>query len=223
MHAPDSGTRVSVLISLANPKGGVGKTTIAVHLAIRSQEKGRTVAFIDADGQQSSTGWLTDLKKPFPIHRFRTREDVIDHVDAIVESAEVTIADGPAGLSEVTASLIMASDLVLLPCGPSILDLRALQDALKVVRHAQKLRKGPPHACLIPNKLQAGYRLSRELLEAAESMGIPHLSGMRLRQAYADAASRGTVVWRIPRSEDASEEFFSLYDQIAQHERKAIT
>jgi chromosome partitioning protein len=211
-----------MLISLANPKGGVGKTTIAVHLAVLAHEKGRKVAFIDADGQESSTRWLADLQKPFPVHRFRTREDVIDHIDDIVGGAELTIADGPAGLSEVTASLIMASDLVLLPCAPSILDLRALQDALKVVRHAQKLRKGPPHGCLIPNKLQANTRLSRELLEAAGGMGVPHLEGMRLRQAYADAASRGTVVWRIPRTEDAAQEFFALYDQICQHERQIV-
>ena len=212
-----------MLIALANPKGGVGKSTISVHLASLAHERGRRVALIDADAQQSSSNWLKALGQPFgAAHAFRDPDELIERIDSIVDAVELTVADGPAGLSEVTASLIMASDLVLLPCAPSILDLRALQDALKVVRHAQKLRKGPPHGCLIPNKLKANTRLSRELLEATGGMGIPHLEGMRLRQAYADAASRGTVVWRIPRTEDAAQEFFALYNQICQHERQIV-
>jgi chromosome partitioning protein len=207
-----------MLIALANPKGGVGKTTIAVHVAILAHEHGRRTAFIDADAQESSTRWLRGMGEPFgPAHRFRNPDDLIGRIDAIVEEAELTIADGPAGLSEITRVLIMAADLVLMPCGPSALDLYALKDALRVLRHAQKIRKGPPKGCLIPNKLQANYRLSRELLEAAEGLGIPSLDGLRLRQAYADAAGQGTVVWRL-KADDAAREFQRLYDQIHEHE-----
>lgn len=77
------------------------------------------------------------------------------------------------------------------------------------------IRHGPPEAMLIPNKLQTQYRLSRELLGTAKSLEVPSIGGLRLRQAYADAAGQGTVVWKLgPRGELAAleirEEFNGL-------------
>ena len=208
-----------MLIALANPKGGVGKSTISVHLASLAHERGRRVALIDADAQQSSSNWLKALGQPFgAAHGFRDPDELIERIDSIVDSAELTVADGPAGLSEITRVLIMAADLVLMPCGPSAMGLHALQSALRVVRHAQKIRKGQPKAVLVPNKLQANFRLSRELIEASAELGIPNVDGLRLRQAYADAYGQGTVVWRLGRSgEDAAQEFSRLYSQVEQH------
>jgi chromosome partitioning protein len=123
-------------------------------------------------------------------------------------------------LSEVTRALLLVADLALLPCGPSALDVRAVQDAIRVVRQAQKIREGPPRALLVPNKLQTNYRLSRELLETAEQLGIPSLEGLKLRQAYADAVGQGSVVWRLPRTEDAADELAKLFDQISRHEKE---
>jgi chromosome partitioning protein len=209
-----------MLIALANSKGGVGKSTISVHLTVKAHEAGRRVALIDADVQESSSRWIKDLGNPFPVHRLQTPDEVIERADEIVRGVELVVADGPAGLTEVTRALLMVSDLALLPCGPSALDLRSLQDALRVVRQAQKIRKGPPHTCIIPNKLQTGYRLSKELLDAAGRLDVPALVGLKLRQVYADAAGQGTVVWRFPRTEEASREFQLLYDQINDHEKK---
>jgi len=89
-----------------------------------------------------------------------------------------------------------------------------------VVRQAQKIRKGPPQTCIIPNKLQTGYRLSKELLAAAGQLDVPSLDGLKLRQVYADASGQGTVVWRLPRTEEAAREFERLYSQVTEHEKK---
>ena len=191
-----------MLIALANPKGGVGKSTISVHLASLAHERGRRVALIDADAQESSSRWLEDLKAPIPVHRLQTPDQVIEQADLIAREVDLVVADGPAGLSEVTRALLMVADLALLPCGSSALDLRALQDALRVVRQAQKIRRGAPRACIIPNKLQANTRLSRELLDAAAELKLPTLPGLSLRQAYADSAGRERLsgAWvRTPR------------------------
>jgi cellulose biosynthesis protein BcsQ len=74
---------------------------------------------------------------------------------------------------EVTRALLLVTDLALLPCGPSALDLRAAHDAIRVVQQAQMIRKRPPRTFLLPNKVQSNYRLSRELLETADTLGIP--------------------------------------------------
>ena len=130
--------------------------------------------------------------------------------------------DGPAGLSEVTRTILFVADFTFLPCGPSVLDLRAAGDAIRVVRQAQAIRKGPPRAVLIPNKLQVQYRLSRELLDASRTVGIPSASGLRLRQVYADAVGQGTVVWRMgPRAEDAGREIRGLFEELIRDETGA--
>ena len=208
-----------MLIALANPKGGVGKSTIAVHLAVMAHEQGLKVAFIDADVQQSGSRWLRDLAAPFPVRRLTTPEEVIEQADEIDRQHQLTIADGPAGLTEVTRAVLMVCDLALLPCGPSALDLHALHDALRTLRQAQKIRQGPPKAVIVPNKLQSGYRLSRELLEAAPGLGVPCVEGLRLRQAYAEAAGQGSVVWRLGRAaDDAAKEMRNLFSEIHPYE-----
>ena len=153
-----------MLIAFANSKGGVGKTTISVHYAVAQAEKGRKIALIDSDAQGSSTRWLRDIEDAITIIPLKTADDVIDQMPKIVSQFDIVVADGPAGLSEVTRALLLVTDLALLPCGPSALDLRAAQDAIRVVQQAQMIRKGPPKTFLLPNKVQTNYQPQPELL-----------------------------------------------------------
>ena len=209
-----------MLIALANSKGGVGKTTVSVHYAVAQAERGRKTALIDSDAQGSSTRWLQDIQDSVAVFPLKTADDVIDQAPKIVSQFDVVVADGPAGLSEVTRALLLVADLALLPCCPSALDLRAAQDAIRVVQQAQMIRKGPPRTFLLPNKLQTNYRLSRELLETADSLGIPSLKALKLRQAYADAAGQGTVVWRLPGTKEVADEINDLFAQIDEYEKE---
>ena len=208
-----------MIIALSNSKGGVGKSTLAVHLTVGWQEQGSRVALVDADAQGSSSRWLEETAPNVPVFRLQTPDDVLEQVPEIAGRFQRVVIDGPAGLSEVTRAILLVTDLALLPCGPSALDLRAVQEALRVVRQAQHIRHGPPEPLLVPNKLQVQYRLSQELLETARSLGIPSLPGLRLRQAYADAAGQGTVVWRMgPRGEAAAQELTNLFKELNYHE-----
>ena len=208
-----------MVIALSNSKGGVGKSTLAVHLAVLWHEQGRRVALVDADVQGSSSVWLHEAAPDLPVFRLQSPDDVLEQARPIAAKFEWVVIDGPAGLSEVTRAILLVADTALLPCGPSVLDLRAVHEALRVVRQAQQIRQGPPVPLLVPNKLQVQYRLSQELLETAKSLGIPSLPGLRLRQAYADAAGQGTVVWRLgPRGEAAATELKSLFQELTAYE-----
>jgi chromosome partitioning protein len=122
----------------------------------------------------------------------------------------------------VTRAILLLAHLALLPCGPSVLDLRAVDEAIRVVGQAQRIRGGPPHAVLVPNKLQVQYRLTHELLAAVQSLGVPVVGGLRLRQALADAAGQGTLVWRMgPRAAAADDEMRGLFRELNFHESKA--
>jgi chromosome partitioning protein len=186
-----------MILALSNSKGGVGKTTIAVHLAVWMAEQGLEIAFVDCDVQGSSSGWLQEAAPKLQTFRLLTSEDVADQLPKLAAHFEYLVVDGPAGLSEVTRAILCLADLAIFPCGPSVLDLRAVIDAITVLRKIQEIRQGLPEAIIIPNKLQPQYRLSKELLETVKTFGMPAGDGLRLRQAYADAAGQGTVVWRM--------------------------
>jgi chromosome partitioning protein len=202
------------LVAVVNSKGGVGKSTIAVHFAVAEAEKGKKVALIDSDVQESSTRWLRDLNDGVALYRLQTPDDVLEEAPKLVKQYDLVIADGPAGLSEVTRAILLVADLALLPCGPSTMDLRPARDSMRVVKQAQSIRQGIPRTYFVPNKLQTNTRLSRELLATAEALGLPVLPGLHLRQAYADAAGQGTVVWRMSNARAAAEEIHRLFVSI---------
>ena len=211
------------VLAFTNSKGGVGKSTLSVHMAVHLREQGRSVALVDADVQASSSKWLREVSPEFEPFRLQTPDDLLEQIPALRDQFEFIVIDGPAGLSEVTRAALFVSDVTFLPCGPSALDLWAAGEAVRVVRQAQAIRKGPPLAVLIPNKLQVRHRLSRELVQTGRSLGIPVASGLRLLQAYADAAGQGQVVWRMgAEASKAAQEMRVLLEELLHDESAEI-
>ncbi|MEM9284118.1 MAG: AAA family ATPase [Verrucomicrobiota bacterium] len=205
-----------MIIGLTNSKGGVGKTTIAVHLVKWLSDKGRAPIFVDADVQSSSSGWVTELDSKIPLHRIQSPDELIEDIPTLLKQSDWIVIDGPAGLSEVTRAIMFRADEIFLPCGPSILDLRAANDAIRLLKQAQSIRAGAPNATFIPNKLQRNYRLSRELISASDQLGIKIAPGIGLRQAFADAAGQGSVVWEMgKKAQKAASEMTALFEEIA--------
>jgi chromosome partitioning protein len=211
-----------MIVALTNSKGGVGKSTLAVHLAAWWFELGLPVALVDADAQGSSSTWMQEALPAVKVYRLQTPDDVLERVPVIAKQFENVVIDGPAGLSEVTRAVLLVAGLALLPCGPSVLDLRAANEAIRVVKQAQSIRNGAPQAVLVPNKLQTRYRLSHELLETAKRLSVPTTSGLHLRQAYADAAGQGSLVWRLGmNAQPAAEEIQIMFEELFAHDASA--
>jgi chromosome partitioning protein len=204
-----------MIIGLTNSKGGVGKTTISVHLAIWLAKSGKNVILVDSDVQCSSSNWITAINSNVRLERLQTPDEILDKIPKLANETDHIVIDGPAGLSEVTRAIMLRAEQVYLPCGPSALDLWAADDAIRVLRQAQSIRGGLPTATFIPNKLQRNYRLSKEVMEAAGKFGIEVAPGLSLRQAYADAAGQGSVVWEMGSSAAvASMEIETLFQSI---------
>ena len=187
-----------------------------MHLAVWLSERGRKVVLVDADAQGASSVWLKEAAPDISIVRLQTPDDILEQIPKLQAEADEVVVDGPAGLSELTRTILFVTEFAILPCGPSVLDLRAVNDAIRVVRQVQTIRKGPPRAVLVPNRLQVQYRLSQELLEASKGLEIPAVGGLRLRQAYADAVGQGTVVWRMSTqsARDAAAEVQQLFSEL---------
>jgi chromosome partitioning protein len=127
-----------------------------------------------------------------------SEDELIERAPVFQQEVDIVIADGPAGLKELTRALLLVCDTAFIPCGPSVLDVWAVSEAIRVVKQAQSIRKGIPEAMLILNKMQPRYRLSRELQAVSSKLDIPTASAtIGHRQAYADAVGQGSVVWRL--------------------------
>ena len=131
-----------MIYGLTNSKGGVGKTTIAVHLAVFLAAKKRKVIFIDADPQASASAWINELSPSVQLEQADTPETLIHRVAKLAADADDIVIDGPAGLSATTRAIMIRADRVFLPCGPSILDLRAASKAVTLLRAPRRPGRG---------------------------------------------------------------------------------
>ena len=114
-----------------------------------------------------------------------------------------------------TRSILLVADVALIPCGPSVLDVRAASDAVRVLDQVHRIRGEKPKGAFIPNKLQKNYRLSDELLVTAKTLGLAVTSGLGLRQAFADAAGQKSVVWDMNRqAQTAAAEMRGLFEHL---------
>lgn len=189
-----------MLIAIVNSKGGVGKSTLAVHAAVWMRDHGLRVAFLDADAQNSSSEWLSRAAPDIRLEQRYSSRELLEQIVRLQDGTDVVVADGPAAISSQTAVLSLLADLVLMPVGPSMMDVNATIRTARLVYKARFRRKTPnlPKACVILNRLQPRTRLARITAREMARYGFPIApTAMNLRQAYADACGRGTVVWRM--------------------------
>jgi chromosome partitioning protein len=188
-----------VLIAVLNQKGGVGKSTTAVHLARWLQLQGKTVHLADLDPQRTGSSWLAnadDFSLPCTVVAADS-DAVLEQLPALAPSAEVVVVDGPAGLSEATRAVMLLADLVLTPVQPAGADLHSAVEVLRLVGQARTIRKGPPDAAVFLNRATKGTRLLAEARAALEQLeGIRLLNtAITQRQAVADCYSQGCTTF----------------------------
>jgi chromosome partitioning protein len=188
----------SMLIALANTKGGVGKSTLAVHLAVWCFDQGATVAVIDADKQGLSSRWTALAEPKIEIRRVGTPDECLSIAQELLQSHDFVVGDCPGGLDDVSRTLLILAGLAVLPITPSILDLWSVKDATTILQYAQKINGGRPEGRLVLNRIKKREKISRELREAVPSLGlVVSETVIHDRSAYRDAAQQGTVVGRM--------------------------
>jgi chromosome partitioning protein len=185
-------------ITLVNSKGGVGKSTIAVHFAVWLFDQGHRVALLDTDKQLSSSQWVSEVDQGITSLTANTPDECLSCLQALSERHDYVIADGPAGIDEISRSLLLLADVAIFPITPSILDLRSMVQATQTLRYARAINQGRPTARIVLNKVRVRERTSRELLAIAPKLDMEVTSSvLRDLQLYRDAAQQGTVVTRM--------------------------
>ena len=205
-----------MIISVVNSKGGVGKSTMAVHLAAWLHDQGKTVILADCDKQQSSSEWIREATPDIKAIRLDNADVILNELPNLAQDCDYVIADGPGSLAETSRALLLRSDLAIVPCKASMLEVRALAKATEALRQSQDIRKGVPEAVIVLSMVAMHYRLTQDMKDAAAALGLPLAkNAMILRQIYADAPGQGAVVWQMgSRGRDAAREVDELFREI---------
>lgn len=205
-----------MIVAVANPKGGVGKSTLSVHLAVWLRDLGHRVILTDCDTQQSSSEWMKEAAPDIQAVRMDNPDAILNELPGLAQEADYIVADGPGSNTETSRALLLRADLALVPAKASMLEVRALAKVTEVLRQAQDIRGGPPPARLVLSMVATRYRLTQDMKEAAAALKLPLLaSSLILRQVYADAPGQGTVVWNMGRrGQEAASEVNAIFSEL---------
>jgi chromosome partitioning protein len=202
------------IIAVAGRKGGVGKSTIAGNLAAEFAAMKRSVRVLDADPQHSLVAWAAQgdgvlaravekVEGGAGTLRARARQAEKD--------ADIVLIDTPPGAPEIAYEAALAADLMLLPCGPSPLDLFALKEALSMTLKARAERRSKkPRIRFVPSKVLMSTNLGRGLESSLKNMGKKVLPPIGQRIVVAEAVAAGLTVAEYAPNSAAHEEFREL-------------
>jgi chromosome partitioning protein len=179
------------VVVVANPKGGVGKSTVATNIAGYYASLGHNVMLGDADRQQSSRLWLR-LRPPEarPISSWEVGEGQLAKPP---RGTTHVVLDTPAGLQgKMLQETMRIADKVLVPLSPSIFDIyatRAFLDELAQQRKASQLQVG-----IVGTRVDSRTIAADKLQEFVEGLGLPVLGFLRPTQNYVHLAARGLTL-----------------------------
>ncbi len=183
-------------ISVLNPKGGCGKTTLATSLASYYAMSGVTVALADLDPQNSSSDWLA------------TRPDDAPYIEGLgvgsgvvraKRGTDVLIIDAPAATYGKTLSnLLRRSQTVLIPIVPSPIDIRAVQTFLDELVRSKLIVSKRTRVGLIANRVNERTLISKNLALFLGGYKLPVITTLRDSQNYIRAMSRGLGILDLP-------------------------
>lgn len=211
-----------MIITIANNKGGVGKSTLAVHLAAWLTDQGHSVTLADCDTQQSSSVWIREAVPKVETVVLSSPSDILNELPALSREVDYVVADGPGSNTETSRALLLRADFAIVPCKASMLEVRALAQATQVLREAQDIRGGRPDAVIVLNMVGKNYRLTKDMKEAATTLKLPLAeTHMILRQIYADAPGQASVAWQLgARAREAAAEVNQLFNEILPQARR---
>jgi cellulose biosynthesis protein BcsQ len=135
----------TMIVALLNQKGGVGKTTLALHLAGEWSREGKRVTVIDAGAQGSALDWSAQRAKEGVPRLFGVlglaRDTLHREAPELARDADHVIIDGPPRVAGLLRSALLAADLVLIPAQPSPFDGWASSEMLRLLEEARIFRR----------------------------------------------------------------------------------
>jgi chromosome partitioning protein len=179
------------VVVVANPKGGVGKSTVATNIAGYYASRGHQVMLGDADRQQSSRLWLR--LRPAGARPIASWDVSDDHIARPPKGTTHVVLDTPAGLhGKLFQEAMKIADKVVVPLSPSIFDIYATRSFLdELARHSKASRM---QVGIVGTRVDTRTIAADKLQEFVEGLGLPVLGFLRPTQNYVHLAARGLTL-----------------------------
>jgi chromosome partitioning protein len=182
------------VIVVANPKGGVGKTTLSTNVAGYYASRGQAVMLGDVDRQQSARTWLA--LRPAGLAPIRAWEVAHDEVVRPPKGTTHVVLDTPAGLHGKRLDEVMkVADKVLIPLQPSIFDIHATHEFVRQLL-AHK-RSDKVKLAIVGMRTREGTISTDQLRGFLDGQGVPLLGFVRDTQNYVHLAAHGLTLWDV--------------------------
>ncbi len=185
------------VIVVANPKGGVGKSTLATNVAGWLAAAGHSVMLGDVDRQQSSRQWLDQRQRVAPaLPRIAGWDVSTDDLVRPPKGTTHVVLDTPAGLHGKRLDAVMKiADRLLIPLQPSLFDIQATHtfvQALRAHRRGHEVKMG-----LVGMRVREHTRANEQLHHYLSTLPLPVLAWLRDTQNYVQLAARGLTLWDV--------------------------
>ncbi|WP_234054238.1 MULTISPECIES: ParA family partition ATPase [unclassified Xanthobacter] len=207
-----------MIVALLNQKGGVGKTTLALHLAGAWAHRGKRVTLIDADPQGSALDWSEQRAREGGKRLFGVvglaRDTLHREAPELARDADHVVIDAPPRVASLMRSALLAADLVLIPVQPSPFDGWASAEMLALLKEA-RIYRPELAARFVLNRCGARTVLARETAETLADHDPPVLaSTIGQRVAFAASAQSGQLVSELDAEGLAAREITALATEI---------
>ena len=182
------------VIVIANPKGGVGKSTLATNVAGWLARQGHAVMLGDVDRQQSARQWLA--LRPPSLPAIRGWDVASDHLVRPPKGTTHVVLDTPAGLhGNRLKDVLRIADKVLVPLQPSIFDIYATRDFIDQLLDAKGAERRD--IALVGMRVDERTIAADQLRQFTEGLGLPVLGLLRPTQNYVYLAARGLTIFDV--------------------------
>ena len=195
-------------IALIAQKGGTGKTTLALSLAVAAHQAGQVAVIIDLDPQATACNWGDRRKLDSPVIVDAQPARLPKALEKAAESGvDLAIIDTPARSEQAALAAARCAYLILIPCRPQIYDMETLPNSREIVSLA-----GNPPMLVVLNAVPPHLSRQQDASEAIKGMGFPVCPFMLgARAAFGDSAALGRSVLEYDPGGKAAEEIRQLY------------